>query len=72
MYHIQASYWQTVWTRPGEIPKKFLLTPEELETVENCDSDQDQRRLLEQIVIDKDLPVAMRTIQVREKNILSH
>ena len=70
--NFEASYWRTVWTRPGDIPKKFLLTPEELDTVENCDSDQDQRRLLEQIVIDKDLPVAMRTIQVGgEKNILS-
>ena len=54
-----------MWTRPGDIPKKFALTPEELDHVETCDSDEEQRRFLEQIVIDKDLPVAMRTIQVR-------
>ena len=54
-----------MWTKPGDIPKKFALTPEELDHVETCDSDEEQRRFLEQIVIDKDLPVAMRTIQVR-------
>ena len=54
-----------MWTRPGDIPKKFSLSPEELDHVETCDSDEEQRRFLEQIVIDKDLPVAMRTIQVR-------
>jgi len=67
-YHIffavfVSSYWRTVWTRPGDIPKKFSLSPEELDHVETCDSDEEQRRFLEQIVIDKDLPVAMRTIQ---------
>ena len=55
-----------MWTRPGDIPKKFSLTPEELDYVESCDSDEEQRRFLEQIVIDKDLPVAMRTIQVSQ------
>merc|ERR1719270_2559707 len=49
--------------RPGDIPKKFRLSPDELDHVEGCDSEEDQRWLLEQIVIDKDLPVAMRTIQ---------
>jgi len=68
LYHIfitffLSSYWRTVWTRPGDIPKKFRLSPDELDHVEGCDSEEDQRRLLEQIVIDKDLPVAMRTIQ---------
>ena len=33
--------------------------------MEGCDNDEEQRRFLEQIVIDKDLPVSMRTIQVR-------
>ena len=64
----QSSYWRTVWTRPGDIPKKFSLTPEELDYVESCDSDEEQRRFLEQIVIDKDLPVAMRTIQVSQES----
>ena len=104
-YHIVltlflASYWRTVWTRPGfllffckrkeqkkhfgvagDIPKRFRLTPDELDSVEGSDDVeviprfkagnvksiimiiQIQKRLLEQIVIDKDLPVAMRTIQ---------
>ena len=33
--------------------------------MEGSENDEQQRRMLEQIVIDKDLPVAMRTIQVR-------
>ena len=87
-----------MWTRPGcclqkekekkhfcvagDIPKRFRLTPDELDSVEGSDDVevipcfkagnvkslitiifQIQKRLLEQIVIDKDLPVAMRTIQ---------
>ena len=35
--------------------------------MEGCDNDEEQRRFLEQIVIDKDLPVSMRTIQVRSE-----
>jgi len=67
-YHIAItlfliSYWRTVWTRPGDIPKRFSLTADELDSVEGSETDEQQRQLLEQIVIDKDLPVAMRTIQ---------
>ena len=61
----QTSYWRTVWTKPGFVPKRFSLTSEELYSVEGCENDEEQRRFLEQIVIDKDLPVSMRTIQVR-------
>lgn len=42
----------------------FRLTIEELENLESTESDGEQRRILEQVVIDKDLPVFMRTIQV--------
>ena len=49
----------------GDIPKRFSLTADELDSVEGSETDEQQRQLLEQIVIDKDLPVAMRTIQVR-------
>ena len=48
----------------GDIPKKFQLTAEELDSVEGCENFETQKRLLEQIVIDRDLPVAMRTFQV--------
>merc|ERR1719369_2069163 len=49
--------------KKGDIPKRFSLTAEELDSVEGSDDVEIQKRLLEQIVIDKDLPVAMRTIQ---------
>jgi len=57
------SYWRTIWTRPGDIPKKFQLTSDELDIMESCDNVDIQKRLLDQIVIDKSLPVAMRTYQ---------
>ena len=48
----------------GDIPKKFQLTAAELDIVEGCNNFDTQKRLLDQIVIDRDLPVAMRTYQV--------
>jgi len=45
------------------VPKKFRLSAQELDGIEGSGSDEEQRRLLEQIVVEKDLPVAMRTIQ---------
>jgi len=67
-YHITITlfllcYWRTIWTRPGDIPKKFQLTAAELDIVEGCNNFDTQKRLLDQIVIDRDLPVAMRTYQ---------
>ena len=49
----------------GDIPKKFQLTAAELDIVEGCNNFDTQKRLLDQIVIDRDLPVAMRTFQVK-------
>jgi hypothetical protein len=68
LYHILFilflwAYWRTVWTNPGPVPSRFKLTTEELDNLESTESDVEQRRILEQVVIDKDLPVAMRTIQ---------
>ena len=40
------------------------LTVDELESLESTESDVEQKRILQQVVIDKDLPVFMRTIQV--------
>jgi len=62
-YHITitmflASYWRTVWTRAGDIPKRFHLTADELNSLQG-----NENVALEQIVTDKDIAVAMRTIQ---------
>jgi len=66
LYHILfllfiASYWRTVWTSAGSIPKKFMLSPTEFSSVESCESEEEQRSLLDQLTVEKDLPVAMRT-----------
>jgi len=58
-----AAYYRTVMTSPGGIPKQFRLSPAQLEEVEGSETEEEQRRLLEQIVVNADLPVAMRTIQ---------
>jgi hypothetical protein len=55
---------QLITSLLGDIPKKFQLTADELDIVEGCDNFETQKRLLDQIVIDRDLPVAMRTFQV--------
>jgi hypothetical protein len=57
------SYWRTVWTSPGKVPPRYRLSYEQLEKLENSESDSEQRHILEQIVIEKDLHVSMRTIQ---------
>ena len=41
----------------------FRLNYEQLEALENSESDSEQRHILDQIVIDKDLHVSMRTVQ---------
>jgi len=67
LYHLlfflfTASYWRTVWTRPGDIPSKFQLSPSELDAVENCESEESQGVLLQQLTVAKDIGVAMRSI----------
>jgi len=57
------SYWKTIWTRPGAVPPRFRLTNEEQENLDGTENDVEQKRILDQVVIDKDLPVSMRTIQ---------
>jgi hypothetical protein len=48
-------------TPPGRVPKTFKLTAEELDAVE---ASRDPKATLEQLVIAKDIPVVMRSIQV--------
>jgi len=57
------SYWRTVWTSPGKVPSRYRLTYEQLEKLENSETDSEQRHILDQLVIEKDLHVSMRTIQ---------
>jgi len=57
------SYWRTVWTSPGKVPTRYRLTYEQLEKLENSETDSEQRHILDQLVIEKDLHVSMRTIQ---------
>jgi hypothetical protein len=40
------------------------LTAEELDRLEGSENDLEQRRVLDQVVVTRDLPVTMRTIQV--------
>ena len=49
----------------------FRLTAEELDRLEGSESDLEQRRLLDQVVITRDLPVTMRTLQVLVQVLIS-
>lgn len=65
LYHIFFSlfvwsYWKTVFSPPGDVPIKFQLTNEDMDNIENSEN---QRVTLERIVIAKDLPCTMRSIQ---------
>jgi hypothetical protein len=40
------------------------LSAEELDRLEGSENDLEQRQVLDQVVITKDLPVSMRTLQV--------
>ena len=47
-------------TPPGKVPRSFKLTSEELDSIESA---RDPKATLEQLVIAKDIPVVMRSIQ---------
>ncbi|XP_044741786.1 palmitoyltransferase ZDHHC20-B isoform X3 [Chrysoperla carnea] len=53
------SYWQTVFTNIGEVPSKFKVPPAVLDRLVKCDTDQQQRRILEDFA--KNLPLANTT-----------
>jgi hypothetical protein len=46
------------------------LTADELDRLEGSENDLEQRRVLDQVVVTRDLPVTMRTIQVNSQLIL--
>lgn len=54
------SYWQTVFTQVGIVPRQFKLSPADAEQLERDQSDDNQRRLLENFA--RDLPVSCRTM----------
>uniref|UniRef100_T1IPK0 Palmitoyltransferase n=1 Tax=Strigamia maritima TaxID=126957 RepID=T1IPK0_STRMM len=54
------SYWQTIFTEIGIVPKEFRLHPAEAEKLEREENDEAQRRMLERLA--KDLPVSCRTM----------
>ncbi|XP_003738155.1 palmitoyltransferase ZDHHC15B [Galendromus occidentalis] len=52
------SYWQTIFTKPGEIPRNFYLNYETIERLEKETSDQSQQAILEQAA--RSLPILCR------------
>ncbi|XP_037569309.1 palmitoyltransferase ZDHHC20-B-like isoform X2 [Dermacentor silvarum] len=54
------SYWQTIFTEPGTIPKQFYLSPADAERLEKELSEDNQRQMLERLA--KNLPVSCRTM----------
>jgi len=54
------SYWKTVFSNPGSVPRRFRLTEDEVDLVENA---EDPKAALEQLAVSKDLPVFMRSVR---------
>ncbi|CAL1267032.1 unnamed protein product [Larinioides sclopetarius] len=54
------SYWQTIFTNIGTVPRQFKLPPADAIKLEQDQSEDNQRRLLESFA--KDLPVSCRTM----------
>ncbi|XP_065302895.1 palmitoyltransferase ZDHHC15B-like isoform X4 [Dermacentor albipictus] len=54
------SYWQTIFTEPGTIPKQFYLLPADAERLEKELGEDNQRQMLERLA--KNLPVSCRTM----------
>ena len=53
------SYWKTVFTAVGTVPKQFKVSPSDLERLEHAESQEVQRQVFEDLA--KDLPAVTRT-----------
>lgn len=53
------AYYRTIFTPAGAVPRHFRLSADDLEAVESASS---QRAALEQLAMEKDLPISMRSI----------
>lgn len=65
LYHLflipfMWAYWQTVWSSPGRVPRRYGLTGPEVDMVESA---SDPKGALDSFVVSKDLPVTMRSLQ---------
>ena len=65
LYHLTlipflASYWKTVWTDPGGVPKGFKLYADDIESIE---SSSNPTETLERMIVAKDLVVETRSLQ---------
>ncbi|XP_021938677.1 palmitoyltransferase ZDHHC15-like isoform X6 [Zootermopsis nevadensis] len=64
-YHIlfavfMWAYWQTIFTEIGRVPSKFKMPRAELERLEQAESEEAQRQILERFA--QDLPITNRTV----------
>ncbi|XP_047736465.1 palmitoyltransferase ZDHHC20-B isoform X1 [Hyalella azteca] len=67
VYHVLLilfawSYWQTIFTEIGYVPKQFRLPPAELEAYECAPTEGDRREVLERFAAKHGLPVSNRTM----------
>ena len=53
------SYWQTIFTSVGTVPKQFKVSATDLERLEQAENQEAQKQIFEQLV--KDLPTMTRT-----------
>ena len=54
------SYWKTVWTQPGRVPKPYKLYPDDIDAIE---SSSNPTETLERMIVAKDVVVDTRSFQ---------
>lgn len=55
------SYYQTVFTEPGKVPRNFWLTSEDMESLNSAASEPERQAIFNQIVSERNIPIATRT-----------
>ncbi|KAK7097878.1 palmitoyltransferase ZDHHC20-B-like isoform X2 [Littorina saxatilis] len=60
LFMFMWSYWQTIWTKTGKVPRDFFLAPTVAERLESETNEEVQKEMLKQLT--KKLPVQTRTM----------
>lgn len=55
------SYYQTVFTEPGKVPRNFWLTNEDMDALNSAPSEPERQAIFNHIVSERNIPIATRT-----------
>lgn len=55
------SYYQTVFTGPGKVPRNFFLTTADMESLNASTTEQERQAIFNNLVQERNMPIAART-----------